>query len=352
MKILSVLGARPNFVKMTPFINSVEKTKHEHVIVHSGQHYDHNLSQVFFDEMKYKEPDYYLEVGSGTHGYQTGEILKKVEEVIVKEEPDIVIVPGDTNTNMSGALAAVKLHINVGHIEAGLRSYDKTIPEEINRIIIDHCSNFLFCPTNFSVDFLRKEGITEGVFMVGDTMFELYYHLQEKISKVKLPFELPDNFILCTVHRACNTIEGVIERIFDNLMKIETPILLPLHPRTKKKLVELNLLEKVEKKINIIEPVGFFEFSKLLKDSIAVITDSGGVQKESYWNKKPCITIRDTTEWIDTVEKGGNILVEPKEIKEKTEWMLSKDIDFDEKLYGFTDTSKRIIKILEENLEK
>jgi UDP-N-acetylglucosamine 2-epimerase len=336
---------------MSPFINSLEKTKHEHIIVHSGQHYDHNLSQVFFDEMKYKEPNYYLNVGSGTHGYQTGEILKEVEKVILKEEPDVVIVPGDTNSNMSGALAAVKLHVKVGHIEAGLRSYDKSIPEEINRIIIDHCSDFLFCPTNFSVKNLQKEGINKGLFMVGDTMFELYLHLQDKIAKVKSPVALPDKFILCTIHRACNTIEGVIERIFENLMKIDTPIVLPLHPRTKKKLEELKLLNKVKEKLQIIEPVGFFEFSKLLKESIAVITDSGGVQKEAYWNKTPCITIRDTTEWIDTVEKGGNILIEPEEIEEKTEMMLSKKIAFDEKLYGFADTSKRIIKVLEEEIE-
>ena len=351
MKILSVIGTRPNFVKMSPFINALEKTRHEHVVVHSGQHYDYNLSQVFFDEMKYKKPDYYLDIGSGTHGYQTGEILKKVENVILKEEPDVVIVPGDTNSNMSGALAAVKLHIKVGHIEAGLRSYDKTIPEEINRIIIDHCSNFLFCPTNFSVNNLQKEGITEGVHMVGDTMFELYLHIQDKINKVKPPVELPEKFILCTIHRACNTVEGIIEKIFENLMKIDSPILLPLHPRTKNKLQELNLLEKIKEKLHVIEPVGFFEFSKLLKESIAVITDSGGVQKEAYWNKKPCITIRDTTEWWSTVEKGGNILVEPEEIKEKTEWMLSKKIVFDESLYGYVDTSKRIIKKLEEKIE-
>jgi len=347
LKILSVVGTRPNFIKMIPVILEIEKSNHEHLIIHTGQHYDINMSDIFFKEMNLKQPDYNLKIGSGSHGYQTGEVLKKVEKIIIDEEPDFVLVPGDTNSNLAGALAAVKLHFKIGHIEAGLRSFDKTMPEEINRILIDHISSILFCPTKFAIENLINEGIKKGTYLVGDTMFELALMVKEKVMNTKLDIDIPDEFILSTIHRANNTEEQRIKKIIDELIALEYRIVLPLHPRTNKILKDLGLYEKATKNLQIIDPVGFCEFSKLLTKAKAVITDSGGVQKEAYWNKKPCVTIRQNTEWVDTIQEGGNILAEPDEIQEKVKLMLERDIVFDEELYGYSDTSKRIVSHLE-----
>ncbi len=350
MKIISIVGARPNFVKMLPIIEVFNKSKHEHILVHTGQHYDINMSDIFFKEMNLKPADYNLGVGSALQGVQTGEIIKRSEEVLLKEEPDVVIVPGDTNSTFGGALAAAKLHIKVAHLEAGLRSFNKTMPEEINRILADHCSDFLFCPTQIAIRNLKNEGILDGVFYVGDTMFEVAHLVKEKVDEVPKRTDIPDQYILSTIHRAENTTKDRLPLIMKELSNLEYEIVLPLHPRTKKKLMELGLLEKFSKEIIFIEPVGFFEFSKLLRESLAIITDSGGVQKEAYWHKKPCITVREQTEWLETIEAGGNVLAEPSDIKEKVELMITKNIKFDDKLYGFTDTSKRILGILESEI--
>lgn len=350
LKIISIVGARPNFVKMFPLTETLNNSKHEHILVHTGQHYDINMSDVFFKEMNVKPADYNLGVGSGLHGLQTGEILKKTEEVFVKEEPDLVIVPGDTNTTLGGALAAAKLNISVAHLEAGLRSFDRRMPEEVNRVLTDHCSDLLFCPTYVAIRNLKKEGIEEGVFYVGDTMFEIAQLVKDKVDAIQKRKDIPEKYILTTIHRAENTTEEKLPIIMEELGKLEHNVVLPLHPRTKNKLIELGRLEEVSKEIDIIEPVGFFEFTKLLKGSIAVVTDSGGIQKEAYWHKRPCVTVRERTEWLETIEAGGNILAEPNEIKGKLEFMLDKKIVFDENLYGFTDTSKRILNIIEKNI--
>jgi len=347
MKIVSIVGARPNFVKMLPLMKVLDESQHAHVLVHTGQHYDINMSDVFFTEMNAKQPDYNLEVGSGSHGNQTGEILKKTEEVLIKEKPDIVVVPGDTNTTLGGALAATKLNIQVAHLEAGLRSFNKKMPEEINRILTDHCSDFLFCPTQLAIRNLKNEGIIDGIHYVGDTMFEIAHLVKDKVDAVSKRTDIPDGYILSTIHRAENTTTERLPIIMQSLSALEYDVVLPLHPRTKKKLEELGILAKYSKKITLIEPVGFFEFTKLLKEAQAMITDSGGIQKEAYWHKIPCITVREQTEWLETIEAGGNILAEPKEIKDKLELMISKKIKFDEKLYGYIDTSKRILRILE-----
>lgn len=352
LKILSIVGARPNFVKMFPLIKEIDGIKHEHILVHTGQHYDIYMSDVFFKELDVKPADYNLEVGSGLHGAQTSEILKKTEEVLMKEEPDVVIVPGDTNTTLGGALAAAKLNIPVAHLEAGLRSFNRRMPEEINRILTDHCSDLLFCPTLVAIRNLKKEAIENNAFYVGDTMYEIAQLVSDKVKAIPKRIDIPEQYILSTIHRVENTTNENLPIIMEELSSLEHEIVLPIHPRTKNKLVELHLLDEISENINILDPVGFFEFTRLLKDSVAVITDSGGVQKEAYWHKKPCVTVREQTEWLETIEAGGNILSKPNEIKEKLKLMLLKEIRFDEELYGFNDTSKRILKILESNIEK
>ena len=349
---MSVVGARPNFVKMFTLLDAIKNTKHESVLVHTGQHYDINMSDVFFKEMNAQMPDFNLDVGSSSHGQQTGEILKGIEAVILSEEPDVVIVPGDTNTTIGAALAAAKLNVKIAHLEAGLRSFDRSMPEEINRILTDHCSDLLFCPTEVAITHLKNEGITEGVHLVGDTMFEIAKQVEAKVDSLASRDDIPKEYLLGTIHRAENTTNEKLPIIVDELLNIEQPLVIPLHPRTRKKLLELNLLEKVEKKLTIIEPVGYYEFTKLLKGAQAVITDSGGVQKEAYWNKTPCVTVRDTTEWWETINAGGNILANVDDIKNKLALMLSKKIDFKDDLYGFTDTSKRILTIFEKVIEK
>ncbi|MFW9922912.1 MAG: non-hydrolyzing UDP-N-acetylglucosamine 2-epimerase [Candidatus Thorarchaeota archaeon] len=351
MKILSVVGARPNFVKMFPLIETILQSKHEHILVHTGQHYDINMSDIFFKEMNVKPADYNLGVGSGNHGAQTGEILKKVEEVFLKEKPDVVIVPGDTNSTIGGALAAVKLHIPVVHLEAGLRSFDRRMPEEINRILTDHCSDILLCPTKEAVSNLANEGITDKAFYIGDTMYEISFMIKERLDAIELPFKIPEKYVLSTIHRAENTTTERLPKIMESLKTIDLPVILPIHPRTKKILIELGLYEEVKKKIQITQPLGFLEFSKLLMNSTAIITDSGGVQKEAYWHEKPCITVRENTEWNETLSSGGNILSEPEEIRDKLKLMLERNIDFDENLFGFKDTSKRALTIIEQEIK-
>ncbi|MCK5299321.1 MAG: UDP-N-acetylglucosamine 2-epimerase, partial [Candidatus Heimdallarchaeota archaeon] len=218
---------------------------------------------------------------------------------------------------------------------------------EVNRILTDHCSDFLFCPTHVAIRNLKNEGIVDGVSYVGDTMFEIAHLVKDKVDAVPKRTDIPDDYILSTIHRAENTTTKRLPIIMQSLSALEYDVVLPLHPRTKKKLEELGILAKYSKEITFIEPVGFFEFTKLLKEAQAMITDSGGIQKEAYWHKIPCITVREQTEWLETIEAGGNILAEPKEIKDKLELMISKKIKFDEKLYGYIDTSKRILRILE-----
>ena len=350
LRVLSIVGARPNFIKMAPIIQALKQRKHESILLHTGQHYDFNMATIFFKEFEDLKADYNLGVGSGTHAYQTGEMLKGIEKVILEEEPNVVLVPGDTNTTIAGALAATKLHVKVAHVEAGLRSYDKRMPEEINRILTDHCSDILLCPTQTAITNLAKEGIKERVALVGDTMYELALKFQNRIEEIKLEITLPQEFILATIHRAKNVGERLGE-IMKQLIEIELPVIMPIHPRTKKKLLELGLYEKVTEKLKIIEPLGYLEFSKLLKKAKIVITDSGGVQKEAYWNEIPCITVRDNTEWIETLKTGANILVKPEKIAETAQKVAKKRCSFDKNLYGFLNTSERIVKYMEEKIE-
>ena len=310
IKILTVVGARPQFIKAAVISRVLKKDYSDSVkeiIVHTGQHYDENMSDIFFREMVIPVPDYNLEVGSGSHGKMTGRMLEGIEQLLIEEKPDIMVVFGDTNSTIAGALAASKLHIPVAHIEAGLRSFNMRMPEEQNRILTDHISSMLFCPTETAIKNLESEGITKGVFRTGDVMLDasLFYRSKKK-SELSLN---TDNFILMTLHRAENTDDPKrLRAITDAINRIdEYKIILPIHPRTKKIISKLGI--KLEKHVNVIDPVGFFDMLYLEENCSFVLTDSGGVQKEAFFFRKPCITLRDQTEWIETVETGWNVLV-------------------------------------------
>jgi len=312
MKIVSIVGARPQFIKCFMLSRELRK-EHQEIIVHTGQHYDYELSKVFFDELKIPEPDYHLDVGSGTHAYQVGEMLKRIEAVLVDERPDLVIVYGDTNSTLAGALAAAKLQIKLSHVEAGLRSFDKSMPEEINRVLADHCSDLLFCPTQTAVNNLKKEHILSGVYLTGDVMVDALLSTKETAEKSGILEELglkSKKYLVATVHRQGNVDNKKnLEAIVDACCQIDKTVVFPIHPRTAESLKRKGLYEKLVKKVKVVKPLGYLEFVKLLSHANKVLTDSGGIQKEAYILKVPCITLRDNTEWVETVEDGWNVLV-------------------------------------------
>lgn len=312
MKIISIIGVRPQFIKLAPLSRELRKS-HQELIVHTGQHYDYNMDKVFFNELEIPPPDYHLGVGSGTHGVQTGEMLGKIEEVLIREKPDLVLVYGDTNSTLAGALSAAKLIIKVGHIEAGLRSFDKSMPEEINRVLTDHCADLLFCPTPSAVDNLKKEGIIEGVHLTGDVMVDTLLHNKEIAEQSGILDRLNlknKQYLVATIHRASNTDDRQnLENIVDALCELNEMMVFPLHPRTEKFLKQNGLYDRLKEKVKLIEPLGYLDFLKLLVHAKKVLTDSGGIQKEAYILKVPCITLRENTEWIETIGDGWNILV-------------------------------------------
>jgi UDP-N-acetylglucosamine 2-epimerase (non-hydrolysing) len=314
MKIASIIGARPNFIKAAPVSRELRK-EFEEIIIHTGQHYDYEMDRIFFEELNIPEPNYHLGVGSGTQGYQTGEMIKRVEEILMKSNPDLVLVYGDTNTTLAGALAACKLHIKVGHIEAGLRSYDKTMSEEINRILTDHCSDLLFCPTGTAIRNLKKEGIIKGVHLTGDVMVDALLQNKEIAERSAILEELDlksKKYLVATVHRQSNTDEKEnLSNIVDAFCDIEEDVVVPVHPRAAKYLKQYGFYEKLKETehVKLIKPLGYFDFLKLINHAKKILTDSGGVQKEAYILKVPCITLRGTTEWIETVDDGWNVLV-------------------------------------------
>ena len=331
MKIVTIVGARPQFIKAAAICRAIqkinersqtrlyEKRRIQEILVHTGQHYDYMMDKVFFEELKLPKPDYHLGVGSGSHAKQTGKMLERIEMVLEKERPERVIVYGDTNSTLAGALAAAKLKIPVAHVEAGLRSYNQGMPEEINRLLTDHLSTFLFCPTDQAVGNLLKEGIKDGgrriVKNVGDVMYDsiLYYSkLAQKKSSILSDLGLfTPNYYLATLHRAENTDDPrrlkSICRALNEIGK-RTPVILPLHPRTKKVMKAYRLFFEF-KNINFIGPVSYLDMVKLEKNAGAILTDSGGVQKEAYWFGVPCLTLREETEWVETIKSGWNVLV-------------------------------------------
>jgi UDP-GlcNAc3NAcA epimerase len=311
VKIVSIVGARPQFIKAAP-VSRILRRQYAEVLVHTGQHYDYNMSALFFEELDIPEPDYNLGIGSGPHGQQTGRMLEAIEQVLLHERPDWVLVFGDTNSTLAGALAAVKLHIPVAHVEAGLRSFNRRMPEEHNRVLADHMADLLLCPTQTAVDNLAREGITRGVHNVGDVMYDAVLHnigIAEKRSNVLERLELqPKGYLLATVHRAENTdnrarLAGIVEA-FGLLAE---PIVFPAHPRTRAALAAFGL--SLAPNVQVIEPVSYLDMLLLEKHACLILTDSGGVQKEAYFFSVPCVTLRDETEWVETVETGWNVVV-------------------------------------------
>lgn len=312
MKILTVVGARPQFIKAAALSRELRK-KHNEIIIHTGQHYDDNMSKIFFEELEIPQADYNLGVGSSLHGAQTGAMLERIELVLNKEKPDRVIVYGDTNSTLAGALAAAKMHIPVAHIEAGLRSYNRIMPEEINRVVTDHLSDILLCPSRIAVKNLKKEGIFRGVHEVGDIMLDALLFakdkakISEKILK-RLKIE-KKRYILATVHRSENTDNRErLENILRAFVKSNEVIVFPLHPRTKKMFKQFEMAFLLKNNVKIVEPVGYLDMIGLEMNARMILTDSGGIQKEAYWLKVPCITLRDETEWVETVTSGWNVL--------------------------------------------
>jgi UDP-GlcNAc3NAcA epimerase len=314
VKIVSIVGARPQFIKAAP-VSRVLRRNHTEVLVHTGQHYDDNMSAVFFAELDIPEPEYNLGVGSASHGAQTGVMLARIEEVLLTEKPDWVLIYGDTNSTLAGALAAAKLHIKVAHVEAGLRSFNRAMPEEINRVLADHISNRLFCPSQTAVNNLAVEGITRGVHLVGDVMADALAFAAERArnrSDVLARLCLTERgYLLATVHRAENTDDAArLRNILSAFAEIREPIIFPVHPRTGHRIAELGLDTPLSVAPNptFVEPVGYLNMVRLMMSARMILTDSGGVQKEAYWLGVPCITLRDETEWVETVQAGWNVL--------------------------------------------
>jgi len=312
MKVATIVGARPQFIKIAPVSRELRRS-FEEIVIHTGQHYDYEMDRIFFEQLNIPTPDYHLGVGSGTHGYQTGEMLRRIEDVLLKEKPDVVLVFGDTNSTLAGALAAVKLHIKVAHVEAGLRSFDRRMPEEVNRVLTDHVSDLLFAPTSTAVENLKREGIAEGVHLTGDVMVDaLNYNIRvAEASDIldKLGIK-PKEYLLATIHRPENTDSLVnLRSIIEAFVESQELIVFPAHPRTINALKRYDLYEKASKNLMLVKPLGYLDMLKLEKNARKILTDSGGVQKEAYLLKVPCITLRETTEWVETVDDGWNVLV-------------------------------------------
>lgn len=312
MKVLTVVGARPQFIKAAAVSRSFAKNRIEEVLVHTGQHYDADMSDVFFQQMDIPKPAHHLGVGGGLHGAMTGRQLEKIEDVLLAEKPDWVLVYGDTNSTLAGALAAAKLHIPVAHVEAGLRSFNRKMPEEINRVLTDHLSTLLFAPTPKAVENLAQEGIEgERVKLVGDVMYDATLFYKSRACKPHWfdALALPEGeFVLCTVHRAENTSD--IERLREIMCGLQDsglPVVLPLHPRTRGVIEQMNV--NIPGNVHIVTPVGYLEMNWLEMACRVVATDSGGVQKEAYFHGKSCVTLRYETEWVELVEAGVNCLV-------------------------------------------
>lgn len=350
MKIASIVGARPQFIKCSPISKELRKT-HNEILIHTGQHYSYELSKLFFDELGLPKPDYNLGVGSGSHAEQTGKMLIELEKVFLKEKPDFVLVYGDTNSTLAGALAAVKINIKVGHVEAGLRSFYRRMPEEINRVLTDHCANFLFSPTKTGVENLKKEGITNGVYLTGDVMYDALLHnikIAEK-SDILNKLDLKKNdYYLTTIHRQENTDDvGNLSNILQAISKIDGKVIFPIHPRTTKFIKNNNLEKYIGENVRLIKPVGYLDFLWLEKNAKKVLTDSGGIQKESYILKIPCITLRENTEWVETVEDNWNILVGSNIDKIVNAVKNFKPQQAQNDHFGNGDTSKKIKEIID-----
>ena len=350
MKLLTIIGARPQFVKAAAFSFCLKQySQIQEIIVHTGQHYDANMSDIFFDQLGIPKPDYRLESGGKTHGEMTGYQIAAIEKILLSEKPDWVIVYGDTNSTLAGALAAAKIHISIAHIEAGLRSFNMHMPEEVNRILTDRLSTLLFCPTQTAAEHLNKEGYQDfnsTVEIVGDIMFDALKLFASTLDYTK-PNELP--FALCTLHRAENTDD--VERLKElceslNTIAKDLQIILPLHPRTKKRIVDEGIV--LNSKVKILEPLSYIDFITYMKHSEFVISDSGGIQKEAYFLHKNCIVLREETEWTELIESNNNVLTgtSKQKIIQAFKNRESLNQDFSKPIYGSGKTAELIIKTL------
>jgi UDP-N-acetylglucosamine 2-epimerase len=355
VKIVSIVGARPQFIKASPVSKALRQAKHQEFIIHTGQHYDYEMSRVFFDEMKLPTPDVNLEVGSGSHGFQTGNMLITIEEVLLSERPDWVLVYGDTNSTLAGALAACKLRMPLAHVEAGLRSFNREMPEEHNRVLTDHCSEMLFCPTRTAVENLAKEGVEKGVHLVGDTMYDALLEFVgdavQRSSILKTLQVKSKGYLLATLHRPYNVDNPEkLRKIIESLVEIDEPVVFPVHPRTEKKIGGLdgNLNKALGRsRVRIINPVSYFDMLMLEKNAMLILTDSGGMQKEAYFLGVPCITLRPETEWRETVDSGWNVVAGCNKslivsTARSNQWPKEKG-----EAFGDGHASKRIVSILE-----
>jgi UDP-GlcNAc3NAcA epimerase len=360
MKIVTVVGARPQFIKAAA-VSRVIRNEHEEILVHTGQHYDENMSEIFFEELHIPRPNRNLRAGSASHGKQTADMLTGIEQVLMEEKPDCVLVYGDTNSTLAGALAASKQHIPVVHVEAGLRSFNRKMPEEINRVLTDHMSSLLLCPTDTAVTNLLREGIAEGVYQVGDVMCDAvryYSRMMEEqdtaayFGQIKGLFgqaTVPERWYMATIHRAENTDStGKIEEILAAFEELDAPVIFPVHPRTKGMVERLNQ-EYGYRNVIFTEPVGYLCMLYLVKHAIKTITDSGGLQKETYLLGTPCVTVRDQTEWVETLKGNWNILAKPKkeDILKKVSGIWAEP-DKRSEYYGDGHASEKICSMLRE----
>ncbi len=360
---MSIIGARPQFIKAAMVCRAIQsynqkrkKGKVTHIIIHTGQHYDYALSQAFFEQLTLPTPHYHLGVGSGSHGWMTGTMLPRIEAALMEARPDWVLVYGDTNSTLAGAMTAAKLPIPLAHVESGLRSYNRRMPEEINRVLTDHLSSLLFCPTRNSVENLRKEGIKRGVHKTGDVMFDAFlaYHgkalkQSQILSRYRL---LPGNYSLATVHRQENTddrarLSGIF-RAFSKIAKKECPLIVPLHPRTLKAIKEERFNLPRNSHLRLISPLNYMDMLALLGQAKVVLTDSGGLQKEAFFARVPCITLRNETEWVETIQAGWNRLLgtETEMIIQAFDEAKTPDSRSQNYLFGNGKASERIIKLL------
>ncbi len=355
MKIAIILGTRPEIIKMSPIIRECIKQKLNFFILHTGQHYSYNMDKLFFEELNLPEANYNLDVGSGLHGEQTAKMLSGIEKILLTERPNIVLVQGDTNTVLAGALAAAKLHIKIGHVEAGLRSYDRNMPEEVNRVLVDHTSDMLFAPTENSRDLLLKEGIPESkIFVTGNTVVDAVYQNQE-IAKNKgdilKKFSLEERkYILVTAHREENVdvkerLAGILEGLGRIYSEFHMPILFPIHPRTEKRIKEFSL--EIPEGVQLVSPQGYLDFLLLEASASLIVTDSGGLQEEACILKVPCVTLRDNTERPETIEVGANVLggVQAENIYKHAAKMMIKERHW-KNPFGDGDAAQRIVAIV------
>lgn len=354
IRIVTIIGARPQFIKAATISRVLQKENDiEEVIIHTGQHFDENMSKVFFDELDIPRPKYHLDINNLNHGAMTGRMLEAIEDLLIKEKADLVVVYGDTNSTLAGALAASKLHIPVAHVEAGLRSFNMKMPEEINRILTDRISSYLFCPTKAAINNLKKEGFDHldcHIVNTGDVMYDaaLYY-----TSKARKPnTDIPDRFVLATLHRAENTDDpDRLRNIFDalNIISEHIPVIMPVHPRTRNFLTKHNMINS-NSGLVILEPVGYLNMIYLLKNCTMVMTDSGGLQKEAYFFEKPCITLRTETEWVELLENGINLLggYNSDIILNYYHHFMNLKINFPLNLYGDGNAAEKIVKYIKE----